>query len=104
MSLGDGLERVDKVGLLRLLPKLQRENGSFGEWLGPGEAAVGESDPRFILFACAIRWMLRGREGNGVVGGVPDFDVEKTVNYIRSLEVSSWRKRGEGEWLMETDV
>lgn len=88
ISLGDDLERVDKRGLLGLLPKMQRENGSFGEWIGPEGEVIGGSDMRFIYFASSIRWILRGREGNGVVQGVPDFDVDQCVSYIKSSEVS----------------
>lgn len=88
ITLGDGLGRVDRRGLLKLLPKMQRADGSFGEWLGPGEEVVGGSDIRFIYFASAIRWILRGRGGYGIVEGVPDFDVDRCAGYIKSSEVS----------------
>lgn len=98
VTLGDELERIDKRGLLTLLPKMQRADGSFGEWLGPGGEVVGGSDMRFIYFASAIRWILRGRGGHGVVEGVLDFDVDRCVDYIKSSEVSaSKQERGMGE-------
>lgn len=87
VTLRDGLERVDKRGLLKLLPKMQRADGSFGEWLGPGEEVVGGSDMRFIYCASAIRWILRGRGGLGIVDGVSDFDVDRCADYIKSSEV-----------------
>lgn len=87
VTLRDGLERVDKRGLLKLLPKMQRADGSFGEWLGPGEEVVGGSDMRFIYCASAIRWILRGRGGRGIVDGVSDFDVDQCADYIKSSEV-----------------
>lgn len=87
VTLRDGLERVDKRGLLKLLPKMQRADGSFGEWLGPGEEVVGGSDMRFIYCASAIRWILRGRGGCGIVDGVSDFDVDQCADYIKSSEV-----------------
>lgn len=89
ISLGDDLERVEKKGLLALLPKMQRSDGSFGEWLGPDDEVVGSSDMRFIYCACAIRWILKGRNGDGVVEGVKDIDVDRCVSYIASAEVSS---------------
>lgn len=96
VTLGDGLEGVDKKGLLKLLPKMQRADGSFGEWLGPGEEVVGGSDMRFIYCASAIRWILRGRRGYGVVEGVSDFDVDRCVGYIKSSEVSG--EKQERNW------
>jgi len=72
--------------LLELLPKVQREDGSFGEWLGGDGQIIGGSDMRFVYCAVAIRWILRGREGKGVVEGVKDIDVEGVVKFIRSAE------------------
>ncbi|KAI5848654.1 terpenoid cyclases/protein prenyltransferase alpha-alpha toroid [Morchella snyderi] len=86
ISLGDNLERVEKKGLLALLPKMQRSDGSFGEWLGPDDEVVGSSDMRFIYCACAIRWILKGRNGDGIVEGVKDIDVDRCVSYIASAE------------------
>jgi len=86
VSLGDNLERVKKRELLELLPKVQREDGSFGEWLGGDGQIIGGSDMRFVYCAVAIRWILRGREGKGVVEGVKDIDVEGVVKFIRSAE------------------
>lgn len=88
VGLGDNLDRVNKRGLLALLPRMQRANGSFGEWIGPEGEVVGRDDMRFIYCASAIRWVLRGREGNGLVEGVPDFDIDRVVSYIASAEVS----------------
>jgi len=86
VSLGDDLGRVKKRALLELLPKVQREDGSFGEWLGGDGQIIGGSDMRFVYCAVAIRWILRGMEGKGVVEGVKDIDVEGVVRFIRSAE------------------
>ncbi|KAJ5583919.1 hypothetical protein N7450_006583 [Penicillium hetheringtonii] len=37
LILGDDLSRVRRVECLEWLPRMQRENGGFGEVLGPGE-------------------------------------------------------------------
>ncbi|CAZ85033.1 unnamed protein product [Tuber melanosporum] len=86
VSLGDDLERVRKRGLLELLPKVQREDGSFGEWLGGDGQIIGGSDMRFVYCAVAIRWILRGREGEGMLEGIEDIDVEGVVRFIKSAE------------------
>ncbi|KAL7274525.1 geranylgeranyl transferase type-1 subunit beta [Rhizina undulata] len=85
VSLGDDLEALDKEGLLRLLPRLQRNDGSFGECLGADGEVVGGMDMRFVYCASAIRWILRGKEGAGR-RDIADFDVEEAVRYIRSSE------------------
>ncbi|PWW72017.1 terpenoid cyclases/Protein prenyltransferase [Tuber magnatum] len=86
VSLGDDLGRVKKRELLELLPKVQRKDGSFGEWLGGDGQFIGGSDMRFVYCAVAIRWILRGREGKGVVEGIEDIDVEGVIRFIRSAE------------------
>ncbi|KAA8906432.1 terpenoid cyclases/protein prenyltransferase alpha-alpha toroid [Sphaerosporella brunnea] len=90
VNLGDGLERLKRREILQLLPKLQREDGSFGECLLPAtedepETLVGTTDMRFVYMAVALRWMLRGQAGMGCPD-IPDFDVDKTVAYIRSSQ------------------
>lgn len=98
VGLGDDLARVKRRELLALLPKLQRKDGSFEEnfmheteaGLGddarePAEAAVVVTDMRFVYMAAALRWMLRGQHGNGCPD-VPDFDVQRTVRYIKSSQ------------------
>lgn len=84
VNLGDNLARVERKALLRLLPCLQRDDGSFGETL-VGDEVIGATDMRFVYMAAALRWMLRGQEGRGT-RDVPDFDLDKTVAYIRSAQ------------------
>ena len=99
VGLGDDLARVKRKELLALLPTLQRADGSFGESImyetepGRGDdagdavtaVAVGSTDMRFVYMAAALRWMLRGQHGNGCPD-VPDFDVQRTVRYIKSSQ------------------
>lgn len=70
-------------GVRNWVGRLQREDGSFGEWvleggLGGGEDGVkmarvcGGRDMRYVYFAAALRALL----------GEGDWDVEKTVNYV----------------------
>ncbi|KAK1770237.1 terpenoid cyclases/protein prenyltransferase alpha-alpha toroid [Phialemonium atrogriseum] len=83
---------VDRVGTLRWLRRLQREDGSFGEVLGElrggrgggweGEFIAGGKDMRYCYLAAMLRWMLRGDVREGEVGWVEDIDVEGLVRYI----------------------
>ncbi|KAI5820804.1 terpenoid cyclases/protein prenyltransferase alpha-alpha toroid [Pyronema omphalodes] len=88
VAMGDDLERLDRRGLLQVLNRLQREDGSFGECLlkenGQDKVTAG-GDMRFVYMASAVRWFLRGQEGLGCPE-VPDFDVEKLVGYIKSAQ------------------
>lgn len=88
VALGDDLERLDRRGLLKVVNRLQREDGSFGECLirenGQDKVTTG-GDMRFVYMAAAVRWLLRGQEGMGC-REVPDFEVEKLVGYIRSAQ------------------
>jgi len=88
VNLGDDLEGVKRRELLALLPRLQRDDGSFGESMmfeGSEEKVVGPTDMRFVYMATALRWMLRGQEGRGC-SDVPDFDVGRTIHYIKSAQ------------------
>ena len=86
VTLGDDLSRFDRRGALELLPKLQRDDGSFGEWRHESSGEViGGTDMRHMYFASAIRWALRGRHSTGVED-VPDFDVDKAVAFIRASQ------------------
>jgi geranylgeranyl transferase type-1 subunit beta len=86
VNLGDDLGRVRRRELLGIIKDLQREDGSFAECLleDPREL-LGPADMRFVYMAAALRWMLRGKNGMGC-RDVPDFDVEKTVAYIKSAQ------------------
>lgn len=81
--LGDDLSRVKRTECLQWLPKMQRENGSFGEVLGPHGEIEGGGDLRFCCFAAGTRYILRGKRGSNV----EDFDVDKLVEFIEACQV-----------------
>lgn len=92
LTLGDDLGRVKRKEILEWLPKLQREDGSFGEWIlkgaeGEEDQICGGRDMRYIYFAAALRWILRGQEGKGAKE-IEDWDTEKTVEFIVKSQVS----------------
>lgn len=77
---------VNRGRLLRWLRRLQRDDGSFGQYLWDGEA-VGGSDTRHSYLACSIRWMLRGHVEEGDAAWEQDIDVDATVADIRRGQV-----------------
>lgn len=81
--LGDDLSRVRRRECLEWLPKVQRENGSFGETLGEIESNEGVSDLRFCFCAAGVRYILRGSRGIDV----KDIDVGRLVAYIAACQV-----------------
>ncbi|PLB46963.1 putative geranylgeranyl transferase beta subunit [Aspergillus steynii IBT 23096] len=80
--LGDDLSRVKRTECLQWLPKMQRENGSFGEVLGPNGEIEGGGDLRFCCFAAGTRYILRGKRGSDV----EDLDVDKLVEFIEACQ------------------
>lgn len=86
LILGDDLARVKREECLRWLPKLQRDDGSFGEVLGPGQSVEGNSDLRYCCCAAGIRFILRG-SGKGVED-VEDIDVPRFIEFIQACQVS----------------
>lgn len=86
--LADDLRRVERVKCLTWLQGMQRPDGSFGDFLGPGGHVEGGMDTRFGYFAASIRWWLR-RSKRGLDADIPDFDVEKLVRCISESEVSA---------------
>lgn len=85
LILGDDLSRVHRLEALQWLPKMQREDGSFGELLGPGGVIEGNSDLRYCCCAAGIRYILRGSSGTGVGG--EDIDVAKLMAFIQACQV-----------------
>ncbi|KAL1993044.1 hypothetical protein VTN49DRAFT_3801 [Thermomyces lanuginosus] len=82
LILGDDLSRVDRTACLQWLPRLQREDGSFGELLGVDGKIEGGRDLRFCYCAAGIRYILRGKQSD-----LPrDIDVDKLVSYIVSCQ------------------
>lgn len=86
-------EGVNRMGTLRWLRSLQREDGSFGEALsdlpGHGRFIAGGYDMRYCYIATAIRWILRGDVREGEPGWTEDFDTEKLAEYILNSQVRS---------------
>jgi len=85
--LGDDLSGIRRRECLEWLPKLQRQNGSFGETLGENGAIAGGNDLRFCCCAAGIRYILRGKHTDLLTQDVTDFDVENLTNYIASCQV-----------------
>lgn len=85
--LGDDLSRVKRRECLQWLPRLQRDNGSFGEVLGPGGKIEGGGDLRFCCFAAGTRYILRGN-GGADVDGIKDIDVDKLAAFVQACQVS----------------
>jgi geranylgeranyl transferase type-1 subunit beta len=96
LILGDDLSRVKRVECLQWLPKLQREDGSFGEVLGPGGEIKGGRDLRFCCCAAGTRYILQGRSGSGLEG-VSDINVDRLVEFIQACQVR--RLLGVWSWL-----
>ncbi|PYI25400.1 geranylgeranyl transferase beta subunit [Aspergillus indologenus CBS 114.80] len=83
--LGDDLSRVKRTECLQWLPRLQRENGSFGEVLGPGGKIEGGGDLRFCCCAAGTRYILRGRSGADIQG-LRDIDVSKMAAFVQACQ------------------
>ncbi|RAL09466.1 protein geranylgeranyltransferase type I subunit CDC43 [Aspergillus homomorphus CBS 101889] len=83
--LGDDLSRVKRLECLRWLPQLQRENGSFGEVLGPGGKIEGGGDLRFCCCAAGTRYILRGKDGADIQG-LRDIDVTKLATFVQACQ------------------
>lgn len=81
---------VNRNATLRWLRRLQREDGSFGEYVSEvvdpraagGKRSVigGGADMRYCYIAAMIRWMLGG---GGSQDGVEGIDVDALVLYMR---------------------
>ncbi|KAF9892599.1 hypothetical protein FE257_001001 [Aspergillus nanangensis] len=83
--LGDDLSRVKRLECLQWLPKMQREDGSFGEVLGPHQKIEGGGDLRFCCFGAGTRYLLRGKDGDNLKE-IEDIDVDKLVAFIEACQ------------------
>lgn len=81
--LGDDLSQIKRRECLEWLPKLQRDDGSFGETLGENDSIEGGSDLRFCCCAAGIRYVLRGPRDIDV----QEFDVDRFAAYISACQV-----------------
>lgn len=88
LILGDDLSRVKRRECLQWLPNLQRDDGSFGELLGPESKIGGDRDLRYCCCAAGIRYLLRGKNAKGVED-VKDIDVPKFISFIEACQVRS---------------
>jgi geranylgeranyl transferase type-1 subunit beta len=91
LILGDDLTRVKRRECLEWLPKLQREDGSFGEVLGPNGTVEGDQDLRYCCCASGIRYILRGQSEKGVED-IPDINVSKLTSFIEACQVQILRE------------
>jgi prenyltransferase beta subunit len=89
LVLGDDLSRVKRRECLEWLPNVQRDDGSFGELVGPDGSLGGARDLRYCCCAAGIRYILRGN-GAGLEG-VPDIDVSGLVSFIEACQVGGAR-------------
>lgn len=80
LILGDDLARVKRREILEWLPRLQREDGSFGEILGLHGQIEGGRDLRYCCCAAGIAYILNPTLKHK--DGAPSFDEEKLVSYI----------------------
>ncbi|KAK2788325.1 hypothetical protein FQN53_003859 [Emmonsiellopsis sp. PD_33] len=83
--LGDNLHRVKRRECLLWLCRMQREDGSFGEVLGPGGKIEGSNDLRFCCCASGARYVLRGRD-EGYLQDIEDINVERLVSHILACQ------------------
>jgi len=84
--LGDDLQRVKRREILEWLRRMQREDGSFGDFLGEYGRIEGGKDTRFGYMSTGIRWILRGNT-QGPVDGIADINVDSFVECVRKAEV-----------------
>lgn len=84
--LGDDLARVKRRECLQWLPRLQREDGSFGEVLAVDGRIEGGRDLRFCCCAAGTRYLLRGRDADAL-RDVEDIDVGRLVAFIEDCQV-----------------
>lgn len=86
LILGDDLSRVKRRECLQWLPKLQREDGSFGEVLGPDGRVEGDRDLRYCCCAAGVRYILRGKSGKDTED-IEDIDVSNFISFIEACQV-----------------
>ena len=82
--LGDDLSRVKRSECLDWVMSLQREDGSFGEFLGEDDVVQGEDDPRLCLCAVGTMRILQWENG---YQGAHQFDETKLRQFIANCQV-----------------
>ncbi|KAJ8611594.1 hypothetical protein MRB53_037897 [Persea americana] len=86
--LGDDFKRVKRRKCLLWLRKMQREDGSFGEFLSEDGHILGGHDTRPAYCAVASRWMLNGGS-LGSKSPAEDIDEDKLVQSIAASQVGT---------------
>jgi geranylgeranyl transferase type-1 subunit beta len=86
LGLLGGIRRAWRLKCLRWLKKLQRDDGSFGEFLGRDGSVQGGRDMRYCYLAASVRWMCKGDLGplGKGEGEYEDIDVANLVKHIQS--------------------
>lgn len=82
--LGDDLRRVKRGECMRWVSNLQRQDGSFGEFLGEDNAVEGADDMRLCMCAVGIMKILQGYQSAD-----EDFalDEAKIQQYVANCQV-----------------
>ncbi|KAM5471275.1 geranylgeranyl transferase type-1 subunit beta [Microsporum audouinii] len=80
LILEDDLARVRRRECLSWLCSMQREDGSFGQTLGPGDSIDGGRDLRFCCCAAGIRYILKGEENEG------DINAKRLIDYVQACQ------------------
>jgi geranylgeranyl transferase type-1 subunit beta len=90
---------ISRQATLAWLRKLQRPDGSFGEFIDSTGAIRGGRDMRYCQLAAAIRYLLRGDLAVAGQRSVKDIDVEALVRHVRSAQGfdGGLGESGEGE-------
>ncbi|KAI4209086.1 MAG: hypothetical protein LQ351_007951 [Letrouitia transgressa] len=84
--LEDDLRRVEKNKCLLWLRKLQLDNGTFGEALGPDGQVQGGNDVRFCFCAASIWWMLGGDRQKEKQPN-KSINIEMLLSFIKASQV-----------------
>lgn len=84
--LGDDLSDVDREKCMTWLPKLQRENGSFGETLTENGQIEGGNDLRFCCCAAGTVHLLRSKGSNQPYADMA-LNRIKLMQYVRACQV-----------------
>ncbi|EEQ88660.1 protein farnesyltransferase/geranylgeranyltransferase type-1 subunit alpha [Blastomyces dermatitidis ER-3] len=83
--LGDDLTRVKRRECLLWLRNIQREDGSFGEILGPGGQIEGSNDLRFCCCAAGVRYILRGKDAD-YLKDIEDINTNRLISHIEDCQ------------------
>ncbi|KIV78133.1 hypothetical protein PV11_09881 [Exophiala sideris] len=81
--LGDDLSRVKRSECMHWVCSLQRQDGSFGEFLGEGNAVEGADDMRLCMCAVGIMKILQGDHSDSQNCA---FDEPKILQYVANCQ------------------